>query len=338
MFSSARLKLTAWYVLLIMLVSGLFSAAFYNSSTREIQRLINRIEFSNQFEPDRNQAPPPFGPSRNFPTVAELEQVKQKSFVTLLIINGIILVLSAGASYLLALKTLKPLQEMVEEQNEFVSNASHELRTPIANLRAEMESNLLEEKISDAMARRLITSNLEDLDRLQSLTNNLLRLAQSKTAVTILPKPASLSVVIEAAQKNVKTLAKKQDIRFQTSLPKVLVLAQKESLTELFVILFDNAVKYSPKHAVVTVVAKKVRSAIQISVTDTGIGISPADIDHIFKRFYRADKSRSQYGGYGLGLSIAQTIVRQHEGTLTVKSKLGKGSTFIVTLPILSNT
>src|SRR5690348_8980046 len=158
MFQSARLKLTAWYLVIIMLVSVTFSVAFYRAATVEIQHVIERIRFLQQ---QSNQLQLPTPPNAII-TLDQLEDVKIRLQYALIFVNGVIFVLAGGAGYFLAGRTLKPIQVMVDEQNQFISDASHELRTPIATLRAEMEASLLEKHLSDKEARKLIGSNLEE--------------------------------------------------------------------------------------------------------------------------------------------------------------------------------
>ena len=126
MFSEARLKLTAWYLLLILLVSVLFSIALYNLSTREIQRLIN-IEEERRENPYLRIAPRPL-PNMS---LENLKETAQRLRVFLIIINGSIILIAGAAAYVLAGKTLTPIQQMMEEQNRFITDSSHELRTPL---------------------------------------------------------------------------------------------------------------------------------------------------------------------------------------------------------------
>jgi signal transduction histidine kinase len=110
----------------------------------------------------------------------------------------------------------------------------------------------------------------------------------------------------------------------------------KDSLTELMIILLDNAIKYSPNRSTITISSEKIDNAISFSVEDEGIGINQEDLSHIFDRFYRVDKSRSKEKvfGFGLGLSIAKKIVDLHNGNISVQSTKNKGSVFTVKLPI----
>lgn len=329
MFRSARLKLTGFYLIIILFISGLFSTAFYNVSTREIDRIIIRLEFDRQPFSRLKIVPP------GTPSIEELLSYKKRMKATLIAINGLILVVAGGAGYFLAGKTLNPIQLMVDEQNQFISDASHELRTPMATLQAEMEAKLLEKNISDKEARSLIKSNLEELGTLKKLTNSLLQLTKihylndnHKTQSVSLPE------VIELAKNKVSFLAKKKQISINIKVQEVIVKGNKDSLTEVFLILFENAIKYSPKKSEINVVAQKLSDLVKISITDQGIGISEEDLPHIFERFYRADKSRSLTEGFGLGLSIAKNIIDFHKGSVKAESLLDKGTTFIIELPL----
>lgn len=332
MFQSARLKLTAWYLVIIMLVSGTFSLAIYRASTSEIQRVINRIHFL-QDQSKQLQIPTP---PNTVITLDQLQDVKTRLEISLFVINGIIFVLAGGAGYFLAGRTLRPIQVMVDEQNQFISDASHELRTPIATLRAEMEATLLEKHVGDKEARKLIESNLEDLGKLQELANSLLQLAHVHKKDEKYNNIIELQEVIQAAFKKVAPMAKKKQITFIIPRVEGKLKGDRNSLVEVFVNLFDNAIKYSPEKTKVTITSVTKKNTAVTTITDQGIGIAKDDLPHIFDRFYRADKSRSQADGHGLGLSIAKKIVTAHNGTMLVASVLKKGTTFTLTFPLVS--
>lgn len=333
MFERARLKLTARYLLIIMAVSVMFSIAFYHASTREIERVITKIQtlqgYPNNQKADQKQLESNFGP-----TLVYLEASKKEILIFLYFVNAWIFFFAGLAGYFLAGKTLHPIKVMIEEQNQFVSSASHELRTPIATLRAEMEGSLLERHISDKEARKLIKSNLEELETLQALTNNLLQLAQIhnihlKEKMQIV----SLSKIISTAQKKVNSLAKSKNIKIINKSKDNKIHGDSATLTEVFVTILDNAIKYSPSKTKINISSIQKRNSVKINITDQGKGISPTDLPHIFDRFYRADNSRSQTEGYGLGLSIAKKIIEKHNGTIAVKSTEGRGSTFTIAIP-----
>lgn len=340
MFQSTRLKLTAWYLLIIMCISTLFSAVIYNNVSRQIESLIRihneRIRNFQSGLPQNGFPPRPLNDTPPMISTEDLQKQKEQLIYTLFFINLSILVVSGGAGYFLAGRTLRPIKLMVDEQNQFISDTSHELRTPIATLRAEMEGRLLEKHISNKEARKLISSNLEDLSTLQNLSDSLLKLAQIHTINNGKREMENISLleVVKAAYKKVVPLAKKKKIKIVTRVAEAIVKGNKSSLIETLVILLDNAIKYSPKGSEITVVSKSTGHKVKVLVSDQGIGISKEDLSHIFERFFRADKSRSLVGGYGLGLSIAKKIVESHKGSIRATSKIGKGSTFEMILPL----
>lgn len=332
MFESARLKLTAWYLLIIMLISGFFSMAFYQAATQEIQIIMDKIQYEQQRqdtefpEYSRGYRLPPF-------SLEDLQAVKDRIKFNLILLNGFIFIVAGGAGYFLAGRTLRPIKLMIDEQNQFISSASHELRTPIATMRAEMEGSLLEKNISDREARHLINSNLEELSTLQELTNSLLRLAHvHNVKAEKYAEVLSMDTVLKTALKKIAPLAKKKDITIDIESVDAKIIGDKRSLIEVFVILLDNAVKYGPEKSHISVRSTTEKGMIVVHVEDNGIGINKKDLLRVFERFYRADKARNK-DGYGLGLSIAKKIVETHDGTISVKSKLKKGTTFTVQLP-----
>jgi signal transduction histidine kinase len=338
MFQSTRLKLTAWYLLIILFVSVLFSIAIFGNISSQIEGLIrmqNERIRNFQERPNQNNLPPPAPP---IISAEELQQQELQLIYTLIFINLGIMMIAGGSGYFLAGRTLRPISLMIDEQNQFISDASHELRTPIATLRAEMEGKLLENSISDKQARSLISSNLEELGKLQNLSNNLLKLAQihfingnaSREDISILE-------IVKTAVNKITPLAKKKNITIVIKAREAIINGNKNTLTEVFVILLDNAVKYSPEDTEINVSSINLAQKIKISVADQGIGISEKDLPHIFERFYRADKSRSQTAGYGLGLSIAKNIIESHSGSINVTSETGKGTVFVVELPLWSS-
>lgn len=177
-------------------------------------------------------------------------------------------------------------------------------------------------------------SNLEEVNNLQYLSDNLIKLTQHQKGGTNFEE-VSLKEIAENAQKRVAALAKRKNISIKNQIQELDINGDRQSLLELFVILLDNAIKYSPKGKIVTLTSKKTDNSVEIEFKDQGVGIDEKDIPHLFDRFFRADKSRtkSEAGGYGLGLSIAKQIIEKHKGLIKVESKLDKGTTFIIDFP-----
>lgn len=336
MFHSARLQLTAWYLLIIMIISGLFSVVIYTSFNAELTRIEHfQQDRQRRWERRLEDMPIPV-PRRPEPIIdpREIEGARERLILTLLFINAGILLVSGGAGYFLAGRTLRPIQETLQEQRRFISDASHELRTPLTSLRTELEVSLRDTKLSLADAKKLLESNLEEVIHLQSLSDGLLSLARHQSTLQKSFTEISLVSCVEEALKKVSPLAQQKHIAIMQKVEPTEILGDKQALVELLIILLDNAIKYSPPKATVIMRGKKMAKWVVIEVRDSGIGIDKEDMPHIFDRFYRADKARthSDSSGYGLGLSIAKKIVEDHGGTITAQSK--KGSTFTVRLPL----
>jgi signal transduction histidine kinase len=322
MFQTARLKLTAWYLLIIMTVSILFSLAAYNRFHRELGRL------------EVVPAPPLFG-RRVLMMNDQLIflEVRQRLLRSLVMINLTILVLSGGLGYWLAGKTLKPIRKMVEEQNRFVSDASHELKTPLTSLKTAFEVYLRAKKKS--APESLVKESLSEVNKLQKLTEGLLVLSRDQRPQL---GPVKLQSVINSARQRVKPLAQAKKIKINHVKTSLKVRANEDLLTDLLVILLDNGIKYSPFGSEVKIVAKRDGGQGLITVSDHGVGIAPKDLPRVFDRFYRADKSRTKNnsGGYGLGLAIAKKITEQFGGKIKVASRLNHGTSFQLSFSLVN--
>jgi two-component system, OmpR family, sensor histidine kinase CiaH len=325
MFTTARLKLTGWYLLIIMLVSGFFSVAVYRNLTEELNRSLHRQAL-------RIFPPPPLF----LEDTTIFDEAKDRIVLQLLLINTSILVLSGFAAYFLAGKTLKPIETMVEDQKRFVSDASHELRTPLTALKTEIEVALRDPHLKLTDAKSLLTSNLEEVDKMQSLSNYLLSLNRYQNSTLHLSKEnLDFSQIVTQAIAKVAHQAEAKKITLTSTVPALHITANSTSLSELLLILLDNAVKYTHHGGNIHITAHKEGKTLVFSVKDSGVGIKSSDLPYIFNRFYRADASRGKVttDGYGLGLSIAKSIVDLHHGHIHVDSVLGQGTTFIISLP-----
>jgi signal transduction histidine kinase len=321
MFTEARLKLTVWYLAIIVSISLSFSFVIYAGINREIVRIDASQKLRQQRVNEINLFLRASG--LNFPQQTEaveaesLEAARLRIISVLGFINLSILLLAGVGGYFLAGQTLEPIQKNMEEQKMFVSDASHELRTPLTSLKTEIEVALRDKKITLADTKHLLKSNLEDVDRMQKLSNYLLTLNGYESGQNLEKEKIDLKDVATKAIGNRK---------IKTDLQKSMVNANYDSMVELTTILIDNAVKYGKGKEVLVKAGDK-----KLSVTDHGVGMGKEDLPHIFDRFYRSDKSRGTEG-YGLGLSIAKSIAEANGGTIKVKSTLGKGSTFTVSL------
>lgn len=311
-----------------MFISISFSLVIFRLINTEIIRFVQTQNLRSQLRPQ--MLPPP-------PIDLDLiNEVRRHLANSLLVINGTIFLVSGGLSYFLAGKTLKPIKDMVDEQNQFVSDSSHELRTPLTSLKSAFEVNLRDPEFNLKQAKTLIHESIDEVNKLQSLSDQLLLLAQfQKPNHYVNFESISLRKIILKSINQVKPLAKVKNISLKNKIHEYQIEANPYNLTELFVILLDNAIKYSPKNKKIEITSQKIDHTILINFRDQGVGISKKDLPHIFDRFYRADTARSKQGknGFGLGLSIAQKIVQQHKGSINVTSIPGEGSLFTVKLP-----
>lgn len=196
---------------------------------------------------------------------------------------------------------------------------------------------LRDKKLNLPAAKSLLSSNLEEIDKLKSLTDYFLTLSKYQdTSNNLSWEIFNLSQLAGEVCGRLRGLAKEKRIEISKNLSKVLLEANKISVAELISILLDNAIKYSPPESKVIVSVEEKKGNAQIRVEDFGIGIRTTDLPHIFNRFYRADSSRTKnvIKGYGLGLAIAKSVVGLHKGKIEVQSVIAKGSVFTVTLPL----
>lgn len=321
----------------------MFSVVIYTMISKEIERfeqvqrfrIERRIQGDSPFIPSDSFQRPPI--QRIFTNPELLEETKHRIVFILFAVNIVILIFSGICGYVLAGRTLDPIQQMVEEQNRFISDASHELRTPLTSLKTAMEVSLRDKNLSLNAAKFLITESIEEVNRLQSLSEGLLQLTQYQTPINNLKlEKVALIYVIKEAIRKIAPLAKQKRITIINKTKKIDIKGNRYGLIDLFVILLDNAVKYSKTNTMIIITSQKTDGSILISIKDQGIGINKKDLSHIFDRFYRADTSRTKMsaGGYGLGLSIAKKIIDAHKGIINVESTPKKGSIFTVRLPI----
>jgi two-component system OmpR family sensor kinase len=219
----------------------------------------------------------------------------------------------------------------VKTLSQFAADASHELRTPLAVIRTSAELSLRRAR-SPEVYRESLHEIAEEAERMTQLVEDLLSFARSGAQASEMPKePLDLCSLLEETCAEVRGLAELRQIRLRVPMKTepVPISGNRSALRRLFLALLDNALKYSHRGSEVIVEITSGGDLHGVSVQDFGPGISPADLPHIFKRFYRADKARSE-GGFGLGLSLAQSIAQAHGAAIEVTSAEGAGSTFRV--------
>lgn len=325
LFESTTLRLTGWYMVIVMTLSILFSVILYAVASSEINRA---------FEPRRLGERGLFlGEGMMAVRDDFISESNSRLGVSLVLFNLTVLLGGSALSYFLARRTLYPIEVAHDAQARFASDAAHELRTPLAVMRTESEVVLRSKKASSAELRQTLKSNLEEVSRLQQLTDRLLLLAVNQELVLneVNAKDAAMEAVTRVA-----LLVDQKKIEIDNQVQQVKVLASHDSLVDVLGILLDNAIKYSPSGSRITLVGEIVKNNLLISVVDEGVGVPPEEQVKIFERFYRADRSRSKENveGHGLGLSLAKQLCDDMKANLVVKSDGCKGSTFTISLPL----
>ncbi len=228
------------------------------------------------------------------------------------------------------------IQTTEEMRRRFVSDASHELNTPLASIRLLTDSILQSENIDPGTTREFVSDIGEEAERLTRISEKLLTLTRLDSQLEVERTQVDLTMVVGKAEHMLRPLAQAGGITLQSRLEQdCTVYAVEDDLYQIVFNLMENAVKYSRAQGTVTVRLFREDEEVVLAVEDNGVGIPEEDLDKIFDRFYRVDKARSRAaGGTGLGLSIVQDMVHQHGGTVTVQRRQPEGSCFTVRFPI----
>jgi len=229
-------------------------------------------------------------------------------------------------------RMLDHIHDLMRGLKEVTDNIAHDLKTPITRMRVAAETHLGKAKNGDD-SQELAAGTIEECDNLLQMIDTMLMISKEESVISKRSEEkVDLSQIIQDAFELFYPLAEEKGVRFLNQVPDRLeMMGDAAGLQRMIVNLLENAIKYTPAGGMVTVSSFIEDGRIKIAFSDTGIGISEEDIPHIFKRLYRCDRSRSQQG-FGLGLSLALAVAHAHGGDIAVVSRLGKGSTFTVTL------
>lgn len=262
-----------------------------------------------------------------------------KNLLKTFFITGFIsLIILFTISYYLAYKTIAPIKEVFEKQKQFIADASHELRTPIAIIKTNLalvSSN--KDKTIESQGKWMNYIDLQT-DRMSHLIDDMLSLAKLDEDKKVLNlQPININKILENLLMSFEAVFFENKIELQNNLKdNFFINGDLEEIKKLFNILMDNAIKHTFPNGTITITSSKLKSKMEIIITNTGEGIPDKDLEKIFERFYRSDESRQRKtGGYGLGLAIANSIVISHKGKIYARSNAGKDTSFIVELPIL---
>ncbi|WP_432409189.1 sensor histidine kinase [Wukongibacter sp. M2B1] len=255
---------------------------------------------------------------------------------TFLVVAFIMFIFIFFISKFFANKSIKPIKEAFDKQKQFIADASHEIKTPLAviNTNADVLLSHGEDSINNQL--KWLYYIKSETERMAKLTNDLLYLTQiDYSEIEMVFACFNLSETVENAILTMEAIIFENNISLNYDIePDLMTNGNNEQIKQVVMILLDNAVKYTNSKGTVNISLRKLHNNIVLSVTNTGKGIPKEHINKIFDRFYRTDKSRTRKnGGYGLGLAIAKTIVEQHGGSISAESILNKSTTFCVKLP-----
>lgn len=269
--------------------------------------------------------------------IETLLEIRQRTLTVLLIVNVFVLAIAGGFGYALAGITLKPIEMMLQKQKRFISDAAHEIKTPLTAMKTDIEVTLRDKNLNMDKARLALEGSIEEIDKLHRFTTNLLKQSRYQAVVNQNRKTnVNLNILIEKICNRLANMALKKEVHLDKKFKDIFVLGDAVELEELFTNLIDNAIKYSKTNGTVKITIDKNVGQALVNISDDGIGIDKEDLPNIFEPFYRADVSRnkSTYDGFGLGLAISKEIVTNHGGSINVTSVPDEGTTFTVTLPL----
>ena len=234
-------------------------------------------------------------------------------------------------------KMLGRMKVLDDSRQEFVSNVSHELKTPLTSMKVLADSLLMQENVPVELYQEFMTDITEEIERENKIINDLLSLVKmDKKASDLNVKAENINELVERILKRLRPIAAEQNVEviFESFRP-ITAEVDEVKFTLAITNLVENAIKYNREEGSVQVSLNADHKYFYVKVSDTGIGIPQEDLDHIFERFYRVDKSHSrEIGGTGLGLAIARNAVIMHRGAVKVHSEEGVGTTFTVRIPL----
>ena len=229
------------------------------------------------------------------------------------------------------------MKALDDSRQEFVSNVSHELKTPLTSMKVLADSLLAQEDAPPELYREFLTDIADEIDRENKIITDLLALVKmTRTSADMNVEPMDVNAILELILKRLGPIAARANVKLVfESRRKVSAVIDEVKMTLAFSNLVENAIKYNVDGGWVKVILDADHQYFTVEISDSGIGIPQDEIEHIYERFYRVDKSHSrEIGGTGLGLAITRNAVLMHRGTVTVASEEGKGTTFTVKIPL----
>jgi signal transduction histidine kinase len=331
-FFSTRIRITAIYVATSMLIVVFFSTAIYAVTARNIRigkpprNQINEIQIENIATKGD------FIRIRQMPGGRDFENIVRKQMLkdikeNIIVIDIIILFIVTILGYVLSGYALLPIKRTYEKQKRFIEDASHDLKTPLSVIHSDLELAI---HAPPKEKNDFLQSAITETNHMTKIVNDLAILAKSDSGFH-LKKDASISSILNAIAIPYKQITQDKGLGFETNIEDTNVLAHSHYLARAIRNILDNAVEYTSSGSI-TVIGFNYAGGYKIIIKDTGIGINKEDLQNIFERFYRAEKSRTNNTHSGLGLAIAKNIIENHGGKIEIESTVGQGTEVKITL------
>lgn len=346
MFKKARIKLSLTYIAILATITLSFSAFVYRgvaiSAERALiaheQKMLSKFRGTEGYEQFKREMD-----NRGIePPISEeaINEIKERLLVQLALANLAILGIAGLLSYYFAGKTLEPIQTIMEKQKRFISDASHELKTPLTALKSSIEVTLRDKKLNKEKAVETLQDSITEVDELATLVNSLLEESKYQESFEDSWKlkyqnNIVLNELIKEELIKLKPLADERKVSLNSNLENVKIKGSEGEIKRAVGEVIKNAIKYNKENGGVDVNLSEHANYAVIKISDTGVGIKNENVSKIFDRFYQEDPSRNEQTskGHGLGLSIVKDIVDKHKGTITVSSVKDEGNEFVIKLP-----
>ncbi len=280
--------------------------------------------------------PHPLGHQIIFLDITSRQGILTNLIYTFILVALIMLIVIFFISKFFADRAIKPVEEAFDKQKQFITDASHELKTPLAVINTNTDVLLANAEARIKDQSKWLYYIKSEAERMTGLTNDLLYLTQmDHSDIKMIFTDFNISQLAENTILTMEAIFFENDISLKYEIePNLMIRGNSEQIRQVIMILMENAVKYTNAHGMVDISLRKQKNSVILSITNTGEGISKEHVNKIFDRFYRTDESRTRKeGGYGLGLAIAKAIVENHGGRIYVKSTPNESTTFYVKLP-----
>lgn len=320
-YTKRRIQLTMVYSVILCFIVLFFSIILWQSQERQVDRFLysNRMRFMRRFSDEEYDR-----------IKATIDEIKFENFINLIMLDAILIIVSIVVSYYLSGKTLEPVFSALDRQRQFISDASHDLKTPLTNIKTEAEVLTRNPSTTLEEYQTFATNVVNDVDRLNKLIDSILESARLEHLVIHL-QDIDLKDLMREILNDFHSRIQEKNLELHEEYPDddIVIKSDKKLLTRLIYVIIDNSIKYNKENGSVRIKIYKSASNTYLAIQDTGIGIEKSKIKHIFDRFYRVAEDRHTEG-FGLGLAIAKEIADKLHIKMTVKSKVDVGTEFIL--------